>query len=142
MSISPKRRRAILAAHGAVCFYCGTAEAVHVDHIVAQTCGGTSDLGNLIAACRLCNIQKRCDRLPPAAERAAMAKAEELRADILASEQAGKRLPVDLRSVKINIMLTADDVKELEDAMIAERCRSMSAFCRQLILEGLALHRA
>lgn len=138
MAISPKRRQAILAAHGSVCFYCGTADATHVDHIVAQTCGGTSDLGNLIPACRLCNLQKRCDRLAPDAERAALAKAEAMRADIIAMEDAEKPPRKPVRSVKINIMLTAEDVKQLEDAMIAERCRSMSAFARQLICESLS----
>lgn len=137
MPISPKRRRAIIAAHGGVCFYCGTADATHVDHIVAQTCGGTSDLGNLIAACRLCNLQKRCDRLAPNAERAALAKAEAMRPDIIAMEDAEKPPRKPVLSVKINIMLTAEDVRILEDAMIAERCRSMSAFARQLILEAM-----
>lgn len=139
MPISPARRRAILAAHDGACHYCG-APAEHVDHILAQTCGGSSDLGNLIAACMPCNMRKRCDRLPPEQEREAIAKAEALRPHILAIEQAAKppRVPTSRRTVKINIMLTAEDVQQMEDAMIAERCRSMSAFARKLIFEQIA----
>lgn len=139
MAISPARRRAIIAAHDGACHYCGDT-ASHVDHIIAQTAGGTSDLGNLIAACRLCNLQKRCDRLPPDAERAALATAEAARPRVLSLEQAEKkpRDPTGPRSVKINVMLTAEDVKIMEDAMIAQRCRSMSAFARELIREALA----
>jgi hypothetical protein len=38
---------------------------------------------------------------------------------------------------KINVMLTPDELRELEDAMLADRVRSMSAFGRELILRGL-----
>jgi len=101
-------------------------------------------LGNLIAACMPCNMRKRCDRLPPEQERQAFAKAEAMRPRILALEQAAKpaRAPTSRRTVKINVMLTAEDVKQLEDAMIAERCRSMSAFARKLIVGQMRKIRA
>jgi hypothetical protein len=38
---------------------------------------------------------------------------------------------------KINVMLTPEELREIEDAMLAERIRSMSAFGRELILRGL-----
>lgn len=82
MSISRKQRRAILAAHGGVCHYCGSLDAVHVDHIVPKFDGGTNDPGNLIAACLACNLFKRHRRLPPAAERRALKAAETMRAKV------------------------------------------------------------
>lgn len=72
MSISPKWRRILIAAHDGVCFYCGTANATHIDHIVPRVCGGTDDVSNLIAACLPCNLRKHRHRLPPKAERRAL----------------------------------------------------------------------
>lgn len=83
MSIKPNRRRAILAAHGGVCHYCGSGDATHVDHIVPKADGGTDDLGNLIAACLPCNLHKFRHRLPPDAERRAIDAAEAMRDRVL-----------------------------------------------------------
>lgn len=94
MSISPARRRAILAAHDGVCHYCGIADAAHVDHIVPRADGGTDDLGNLIAACLPCNLYKRRHRLPPDAEMRALARAEELRPAVLTMEAPAAVKPV------------------------------------------------
>ena len=41
------------------------------------------------------------------------------------------------KDAKINVMLTAEELRELEDTMLAVRIRSMSAFSRDLILRGL-----
>lgn len=84
MSISPNRHRAILAAHGGVCHYCGSPHAHQVDHIVPRIDGGSDDLGNLIAACLPCNLRKHRHRLPPDAERRALDVAEALREKVLA----------------------------------------------------------
>jgi hypothetical protein len=82
MAIKPKRRCAILAAHGGVCHYCGDL-ATHIDHIVPRIDGGSDDLGNLIAACLPCNLRKFRHRLPPDAERLALAAAEAVRTKVL-----------------------------------------------------------
>src|SRR3954451_11015786 len=79
MSISRNRRRAILAAHGGVCHYCAAPDATHVDHIVPKACGGTDNLGNLIAACLPCNMRKKRHRLPPDEERRTLDVAEAAR---------------------------------------------------------------
>lgn len=83
MSISLTRRRAIIAAHGGVCHYCGTADATHVDHIVPRVAGGTDDLGNLIAACLSCNLRKHKYRLSAEAERSALNAAEAARLTVM-----------------------------------------------------------
>jgi len=75
-SISTEKRRAVIEAHDGVCFYCGTADATHVDHIVPRVCGGTNDLLNLIASCLPCNLRKHRNRLPLEAEHRALAAAE------------------------------------------------------------------
>lgn len=41
------------------------------------------------------------------------------------------------KNAKINVMLTPEELRELEDTMLAVRIRSMSAFSRDLILRGL-----
>jgi DNA-binding XRE family transcriptional regulator len=71
MSISQQWREAILWAHDGVCYYCGTADATHVDHIIPRVCGGTDRWDNLIAACLPCNLRKHRHRLEPDAERRA-----------------------------------------------------------------------
>ena len=40
------------------CFYCGQ-KAEHIDHIIPISRGGRHSIGNLIQACRRCNISKR-----------------------------------------------------------------------------------
>ena len=41
------------------CFYCGLAEQITVDHVIAIDRGGTDSIGNLVPACKSCNSQKR-----------------------------------------------------------------------------------
>ena len=41
-----------------VCWYCGSAENLSVDHIIARERGGTDSGENLIYACRTCNSSK------------------------------------------------------------------------------------
>ena len=40
-----------------LCFYCG-AKAQHIDHVIPLARGGTHGIGNLVSACRRCNLQK------------------------------------------------------------------------------------
>ena len=53
-----------LAKHGGTCFYCKKAKAAEpsvnftLDHIEAKASGGKDDLGNLVVACKPCNVEK------------------------------------------------------------------------------------
>lgn len=63
------RRFRILARDGFRCIYCGhssieDASALHVDHVVPEAAGGSSDDLNLATACMECNEGKRAHRLP------------------------------------------------------------------------------
>lgn len=92
MAITLKRHRAILAAHGGACHYCGSPHAHQVDHIVPRIDGGSDDLGNLIAACLSCNLRKHRHRLPPDAERRALDVAEAMRETVLSLDPPRKKI--------------------------------------------------
>ena len=58
----------VLARDGYHCRYCGASASetpLHVDHIVPVVEGGTNELGNLITACRDCNLGKSDSTLIP-----------------------------------------------------------------------------
>ena len=55
MAITAKVRQEVLLAGG--CAYCG-AMATQVDHVLPLSRGGTDDRGNLVPACRFCNMEK------------------------------------------------------------------------------------
>ena len=61
-SISRRRREVFERSEGR-CHYCGTPLVLdggfHVEHQVPRALGGTSEPGNLIAACAPCNLAKR-----------------------------------------------------------------------------------
>ena len=40
------------------CFYCQTAKANHLDHVIPLARGGNHSIGNLVGACAKCNLQK------------------------------------------------------------------------------------
>lgn len=50
-------RELVLKRDNRECQYCG-GEADQVDHVVPFARGGTDDPGNLVAACRRCNLAK------------------------------------------------------------------------------------
>lgn len=61
MSVSPKRRFAILRRDDFRCRYCGRRAPnveLHVDHVVAKSRGGKDDRANLVTACVDCNLGK------------------------------------------------------------------------------------
>jgi hypothetical protein len=103
MTISPKRRQAILTAHGGVCHYCGQ-PAGTVDHIVALCHGGTDDVGNLIPACKHCNCSKGNQRLPAHEEQQALEIAEAVRQTVLRPEPAPVR--GEKRDYRYPLMMT------------------------------------
>jgi 5-methylcytosine-specific restriction endonuclease McrA len=39
------------------CFYCGS-QAEHLDHVIPLSRGGLHKIGNLVAACKSCNLTK------------------------------------------------------------------------------------
>ena len=53
-----------LGKHGGTCFYCKKTAATEtsvgftVDHLEAKSSGGKNDLGNLVVACKPCNVSK------------------------------------------------------------------------------------
>jgi len=55
---NPKRAR-VFAKTGNRCFYCIERWAEHVDHMHPRCRGGSDADGNLIGACRTCNIRKK-----------------------------------------------------------------------------------
>jgi hypothetical protein len=40
------------------CFYCGSHDQIELDHVIPISRSGTHSIGNLVAACRLCNRAK------------------------------------------------------------------------------------
>lgn len=53
-----KRQRLIVLRRDCyICAYCGEA-ANEVDHVQPRVQGGTDDLENLVACCRMCNLRK------------------------------------------------------------------------------------
>lgn len=57
----PSVRLAVLIRDGFRCVYCGATRddaRIEVDHVIPVCKGGTNDIGNLVAACRECNIGK------------------------------------------------------------------------------------
>ena len=58
---APLTRRAVFLRDGHRCQYCSR-PAESIDHVVPRSRGGAHSWGNVVAACRRCNSQKR-DRL-------------------------------------------------------------------------------
>ena len=59
-------KNSILKKTAGHCAYCGCALSVNNmtrDYVVAKSRGGTSELGNLLPACRACNLLKGDDTL-------------------------------------------------------------------------------
>lgn len=59
--IPPSVRLKVLIRDGFRCTYCGATkedDRLEVDHVIPVSRGGTDDIGNLVAACRRCNIGK------------------------------------------------------------------------------------
>jgi 5-methylcytosine-specific restriction endonuclease McrA len=46
-------------ALGNVCFYCGKAKPLTIDHDIPLARGGTDDIDNILPACRSCNSRKK-----------------------------------------------------------------------------------
>ena len=60
MAIPKRVRFEILRRDDFACFYCNASGsiALHVDHVIPASLGGTDDQWNLVAACRDCNLGK------------------------------------------------------------------------------------
>ena len=59
--ISKEIRRKVFQRDDFTCQYCGrkgTADTLHLDHIMPRALGGTNDMDNLVTACPECNIRK------------------------------------------------------------------------------------
>jgi len=53
-----EQRLAKFALLGNICFYCGEAKKLTVDHKIPLARGGTDDIRNIVPACRSCNSSK------------------------------------------------------------------------------------
>lgn len=103
--INPLLRKAVIAAHGYRCVYCGD-RADTADHIVPTCYGGYEAAANLVAACQPCNVIKGSKRLEPNDEsemriraHVATALVGQLLAVFIATEassKARKKNPIDL----------------------------------------------
>ena len=101
-------RKAVVAAHGFLCAYCGAA-ADSADHIVPKKLDGEDRARNLIAACRSCNSAKGGRRLSPSVEADLKMRAwileplvNELAAAFITAQQearARKKIPINLRGL-------------------------------------------
>jgi 5-methylcytosine-specific restriction endonuclease McrA len=56
--IEPDVRKAVLVADSGQCVYCGSHKWICVDHVIARNNGGSDNFGNLVTACRSCNVKK------------------------------------------------------------------------------------
>jgi uncharacterized membrane protein YoaK (UPF0700 family) len=59
--ISPAIRRRVYARDCYTCVYCGRRGRrllLTIDHVFPVALGGTNDIGNLVTACRACNLTK------------------------------------------------------------------------------------
>ena len=62
-------RRAVLERDGHACTYCGSQDALSLDHVIPWSRGGQDTLANLVTACRSCNSSKNA-RTPDEWQRA------------------------------------------------------------------------
>ena len=52
------QRLRVLRRDANTCYYCGSDNATHVDHIIPKAKGGGDEMHNLVAACATCNQSK------------------------------------------------------------------------------------
>ena len=52
------QRIRVLRRDANTCYYCGSDNATHVDHIIPKAKGGGDEMHNLVAACATCNQAK------------------------------------------------------------------------------------
>lgn len=44
--------------YSSACFYCGSTNSIHADHVIPISKGGRHSIGNLVPACAKCNMSK------------------------------------------------------------------------------------
>lgn len=52
------RPRFLKNLYSSPCFYCGSGKSIQADHVIPISRGGQHSEGNLVAACKSCNISK------------------------------------------------------------------------------------
>lgn len=48
----------LLKLYSSPCFYCGKIAKIELDHVIPVSKGGTHSIGNLVPACKSCNMSK------------------------------------------------------------------------------------
>lgn len=51
-------QKEIMRLYSSPCFYCGSLEDIHLDHVIPISRGGNDSIGNLVPACKPCNLSK------------------------------------------------------------------------------------
>ena len=64
MALNKKARPILLVKYNNSCADCGATENLQVDHIVAISNGGSTDIGNLQILCKPCNQKKGGKKSP------------------------------------------------------------------------------
>lgn len=55
---SPFQRQVVMERDGFACRHCGTGTDLQIDHIVAHSQGGLTEVDNMQVLCRTCNMRK------------------------------------------------------------------------------------
>lgn len=80
MAVTKRARFEVLKRDAHTCQYCGEKApdvTLHIDHVIPVSLGGTDDPGNLVAACKDCNLGKASSS--PDAEAVAAVQADAIR---------------------------------------------------------------
>lgn len=48
----------IIRLYNSPCYYCGSTEQIQADHVIPVKRGGRHSIGNLVPACKFCNVSK------------------------------------------------------------------------------------
>ena len=113
-------------AQSGLCGICGEPmgedmAALHVDHIVPRSRGGSDLIGNLQAAHKKCNMTKK-DKMPPVGEG--------LVADLVERCGPARRL------VRLSATVPAEQIEWLEERSTVDFC-NVSVVIRQLIAKEM-----
>lgn len=59
MAISKSKKSMVMMKTGSKCWYCGDCDSGTIDHVVPVSKGGSDEIVNLVACCKVCNSSKK-----------------------------------------------------------------------------------